>query len=207
MNEKFISNDYRYQNQECHKQDKGFGSNGRRWAPFLVEKVRELLNAYGSMKKARVLDYGCGQNLLYRELATNHQEIFEFMEFVSYDPAIPKFMQEPRKYHHITMCTDVLEHVEPDKLDAVINHLFTITTKGIFINVPFRLGNRLLPDGTPCHKTVKDAVWWMSRIHKYATDQIETTDRGYARVYRRNWKLQLLPPGDVAWDVNIWAWR
>jgi hypothetical protein len=28
MNEKFISNDYRYQNQECHKQDKGFGSNG-----------------------------------------------------------------------------------------------------------------------------------------------------------------------------------
>jgi hypothetical protein len=42
------------------------------------------------MKKVRVLDYGCGQNLLYRELATNHQEIFEFMEFVSYDPAIPK---------------------------------------------------------------------------------------------------------------------
>lgn len=205
MDEKLISNDYRSQNKLCHEQDKGFGSNGRRWAPLVVEKVQEFLSQTQTIQKVRVLDYGCGQNLLYRELATNHQEIFKLIEFVSYDPAVPKFIKTPKKYHNFVICTDVLEHVEPDKLDAVIDHLFTLSLNGIFINVPYRLGNRTLPNGSPCHKTVKDAIWWMAKIHKYATKK--TRCKNGVSYRQRTWRMQLLPPGDVSWDVNIWCFR
>ena len=188
--ELLISNDYRSQNQQCHEQDKGFGSNGRRWAPLVVERTKEFRNTIGT---CRVLDYGCGQNLLWRELATNHQEAFDKIEFASYDPAVPKYSTMPRGMFDYVICTDLLEHVEPNLLDNVIEHVIKFAQFGIFFNMPYRLGNRVLPDGSPCHKTVKDAIWWMAQIHNKLT------------AYRRNWKMNLIPPDEVAWDINIWC--
>ena len=191
MNEDLISNDYRLQNKLCHEKDPGYGSNGARWAPLVIEKTAELRNTI--IGKCRLLDYGCGQNLLWRELSTNWPDEFAHIKFTSYDPAIPKYSQMPQGTYDYVICTDVLEHVEPEKLNNVIDHVIRFAQYGVFFNMPYRLGNRTLPDGSPCHKTVENSIWWMRRIHERLN------------CCRINWRMVLLPPGDVAWDVNIWC--
>ena len=58
----------------------------------------------------RVLDYGCGKGLL---------GLFLPISVYNYDPAMPEWSADPEPEDYL-LCTDVLEHVEPDCIEDVV---------------------------------------------------------------------------------------
>ncbi len=64
----------------------------------------------------------------------------------------------------LIVCSDVLEHVEPDKIDAVLSHIFQISGMGAYVVIATRPANAILPDGRNAHLIVKPSAWWIDKI-------------------------------------------
>ena len=63
-------------------------------------------------------------------------------------------------------CTDVLEHIPTEHVDATLDNLAAMTGYGAFLQIalfPDGFGQRI---GQTLHLTVKPADWWLERIQK-----------------------------------------
>jgi hypothetical protein len=115
--------------------------------------VRELWSKY---KPATVLDYGCGENRLAESLKAEFR-------ISGYDPGIPERASMPKPCEMV-ICTDVLEHVEPAKLDAVLDHLWRITGKVAYLVIDVKPAKAVLPDGRNAHLSLHEPQWWISKL-------------------------------------------
>lgn len=174
-----ISEYYRRQNRLLHEQKPGYGKGGARW-------ISEIVKGIKNHSAQSVLDYGCGKNTLYTTMHKYYHPLLKKIDFTSYDPCIPQYSHLPDKKFDIVVCTDVLEHVEPEYLNETISHVLTLAKKAVFINVPARAGIRRLPDGSLCHKTVMPARWWIEKINHFT-----------------DWKITKIP-AEKNWDINLW---
>lgn len=147
-----ISPAYVEQNRQLHARPEGYGGSGRKSAANVIAFAAELGADW-------ILDYGCGQGTLKTAMvkAGYPGPIHE------YDPAI-KAKASPPKPADLVVCTDVLEHVEPDKLEAVLSHLHMLAKVGAFLVIATRPANKILPDGRNAHLIVEDAAWWRAKI-------------------------------------------
>lgn len=141
-----ISEAYRKQNQELHKQ--GFGAKGYHYA-------KEIVPLCQAMRTIDVLDYGCGQQTLAKVLN---------FPIRNYDPCIPGLDATPEPAD-IVVCTDVLEHIEPECLDAVLDDLQRLTRRLGFFVVDIREAKKFLPDGRNAHLIQEDAPWWFPKLY------------------------------------------
>jgi hypothetical protein len=146
-----ISDQYRDANRRLHESNDRYGTSSAKWA----SKVAELAQQTSSQ---RILDYGCGKGMLKAALPD--------LPVDEYDPAIPGKEREPAPTD-LVVCTDVLEHIEPDCLDDVLDHLRRLTLKRAFLNVATRRASKSLPDGRNAHLIVQTAAWWRRRIGRY----------------------------------------
>lgn len=105
---------------------------------------------------ADMLDYGCGKGTLCSQIPGAR----------GYDPAVPEFT-DPPEAADLLVCTDVLEHIEPDCLDDVLEHTRTLTKKLSVFIVACRPANKTLPDGRNTHLIVEDQEWWLKRLMQY----------------------------------------
>ena len=127
----------------------------RRWGADGLKHavaVRQLIDRY---HPKTILDYGCGENRLALALAP--------IRVSGYDPGIPERATMPKPCE-LVVCTDVLEHVEPDKLTAVLDHLWRITGKVGYFVICTRAANALLPDGRNAHLSIHPADWWVTEL-------------------------------------------
>jgi SAM-dependent methyltransferase len=146
-----ITEEYRALNAELHKSGK-FGGSGYKHAA----EIRKIIQAKGICS---VLDYGCGQGTLAKELTG--------VDVRQYDPAIPKFSALPETAD-LVVCTDVLEHVEPDCLKWVLKHIEELAEKAIYLSIALRPdGKKILPDGRNPHLIVKPWEWWIETLGVY----------------------------------------
>lgn len=145
-----ISDHYVDQNRILHKHG-GYGVSGRHF----VHVVRHLIQIHQCQT---VLDYGCGKRTLSQGVLPLQPVIWQ-----NYDPAIEGLDQEPRPAD-LVCCTDVLEHIEPECLDDVLDHLQELTLKVGFFTISLREGKRKLPDGRPAHLIVKPKDWWHHKL-------------------------------------------
>lgn len=145
-----ISPAYLATQRYLHALPEGYGGKGSRWA----DTVESLAKQLGALS---VLDYGCGRGSLAIELRARHWTVRE------YDPAVDGKDERPL-FADLVVCTDVLEHIEPDRLSAVLTHLRQLARKGIFLVVSTRPSNKTLPDGRNAHLIVKDGVWWRAQV-------------------------------------------
>lgn len=102
-----------------------------------------------------MLDYGCGKGGLVDAIHCH-----------GYDPAVEKYSHRPAPCD-LVVCTDVLEHIEPDCLDHVLNDIFQLTNKISFIVVYTKPAEKFLPDGRNAHLIVKDGIWWKEKLENY----------------------------------------
>jgi len=65
------------------------------------------------------------------------------------------------------ICTDVMEHIEPECLDDVIDDLKRVTNIVLVVNIALRPAKKTLADGRNAHLIVKDIEWWMGKFLKY----------------------------------------
>lgn len=146
-----ITDAYRDLNLRAHQAMPDYGRNGSRWA----EQVRNLMDASESVT---VLDYGCGKGALAASLPD--------VSVAEYDPAIQGKDAEPAAAD-LVVCADVLEHVEPECLPAVLDHLDRLAKKALLVNVTLVTGRRRLPDGTPAHRMVRSAEFWQDQLRRF----------------------------------------
>jgi 2-polyprenyl-3-methyl-5-hydroxy-6-metoxy-1,4-benzoquinol methylase len=132
---------------------KWYGIGGASWART-VEAIATDVGA------RTVLDYGCGKGRLRKALKAAREAGLKVRE---YDPAIPG-KDGPPKRADLVVATDVLEHVEPDRLVAVLEHLASLTVKRLFVVVATRPAHKRLQDGRNAHLTVAPASWWKTRL-------------------------------------------
>ena len=152
MSFELISPGYLKEQQHLHfdhpKKHK-YGTGGPMW----IEQIRDVIR---SSHHVTVIDYGCGKGLLAKMLMVQCQ---------SYDPAIPEFSKLPHPAD-LVVCLDVLEHIEPEFLDNVLDHLVSLAEKQLFVAVSLKEAGRVLRDGRNAHLIVKDPEWWTKQIVK-----------------------------------------
>ena len=143
-----ITDAYRKMNSELHNSRLDFGVGGGRYA----EVVTKLAATLG--ERPSVLDYGCGKGLLGKALT------FPIWE---YDPAILE-KSEPPRAADLVVCTDVLEHIEPDCLDAVLMDLSRCVKRIGYFVIHIGPSMKTLPDGRNAHLIQEGKDWWTERI-------------------------------------------
>ena len=143
-----ISDEYRKLNELLHESDPAYGSgSGAKYGKFVLEAMRRT----GS---TTVLDYGCGKGSLRKALG----------DFVAnYDPAVPEWAEMPAAAD-LVVCTDVLEHVEPEQIDRVIDHIRSLTLRAAFFVVACREARKSLADGRNAHLIVQSPDWWVELL-------------------------------------------
>ena len=131
-----------------HEASPDYGSgSGLKYEKF----IREVMKRTGSKS---VLDYGCGKGTLREALG----------DFVAnYDPAVERWADDPGPAD-LVVCTDVLEHVEPEYLLEVLDHIKALAKRAVFLVISCRPARRQLPDGRNAHLTVEPPEWWEAHI-------------------------------------------
>lgn len=158
-----ISDAYLEENRRLHAQPNGFGGKGRRW----LETVLYLQQRF---ECSSVLDYGCGQGSLRQALAD--RGMLWCREF---DPAIPGKDLLPL-FADLVVCTDVLEHVEPDKIHNVLHHIHWCARKAIFLSVALDPTAKTLSDGRQAHILLRPAAWWDAMIEQEGMEHLDLGD-------------------------------
>lgn len=101
-----------------------------------------------------ILDYGCGKRTLEEALG---------FPIANYDPAIPGLDEAPQPAD-IVSCTDVLEHIEPDCLPAVLSDIRRVTKRAVFLTIATRPAKKFLADGRNAHLIQQPARWWVEQL-------------------------------------------
>jgi len=129
-------------------------------------KILELADQVGARS---ALDFGCGKAVQFSDTVPGHpdgttlESILGF-EVTKYDPAVPRFSEEPTGKFDLVWATDVLEHVPEEDIDYVVHRLGALTRKALFVTVGSGPAKKTLPNGENAHVTQKPADWWEARF-------------------------------------------
>jgi hypothetical protein len=83
-----------------------------------------------------------------------------------YDPAVKDFENKPDREFDLTLCIDVMEHVQEDKVEDVLKDLFN-KTKFVFLTITCYAAIQNLPNGKNAHYTIKEPNWWEEKLKLY----------------------------------------
>lgn len=148
-----ISEEYRAQQAQMHQMYE-YGIASKKYAPL----VAEIINTLGVQ---HVLDYGCSARMnLAKSLQGKVKHTFKYQ---GYDPAVPELAGMPVPAEMVC-CIDVLEHIEPDLLDNVLDHIASLTEAVAFITVHCGPAGKKLPDGRNAHLTQQPMEWWLPKL-------------------------------------------
>lgn len=142
-----ISPEYLAMNKQMHDDMALYGTSGGRWVSD-VKRFCKTNNTYD------LLDYGCGKGQLNKYLP---------FDIAEYDPAIPGKDAEPEP-HDLVFCADVLEHIEPECLADVLDHLHGLMKVGGLLCICLEESKKPLPDGRNSHLIVQPSWWWKDRL-------------------------------------------
>jgi cyclopropane fatty-acyl-phospholipid synthase-like methyltransferase len=141
---------------------------GGKWATT----VANLMKAMGCKT---ALDYGAGKGVLASKLRTARLDIRE------YDPAVEGKDVKPSDTDRFDfiISTDVLEHIEPEYIDAVLDEMEKyMKVAGFFVICLGPARKHWLKDGRNAHLLVRDRKWWNERLSK-RWDVKELEGRGW----------------------------
>ena len=149
-----ISDSYLTEQKKLHENPK-YGVASLSFAPV----VRSLLRLG---KCESLSDYGAGKCNLKKALYLREGGKVQYQP---YDPAFPEY-GTPRPADLVT-CIDVLEHIEPASLDAVLSEISSISKRLAFLTVHTGPAKKVLTDGRNAHLIQESPSWWLSRFEPF----------------------------------------
>ena len=156
--EHLISNSYRKDIELIHN-DKLWGGSNTSKTKFIYEYALEH-------NCTSILDYGAGKSDFKISLDSSYPNHSFLVN--EYEPGVPKLSHDPLT-SDMTVCLDVLEHIEPEKLDNVLEHINQKTSKIFYFSACLVPSHGSFPDGRNLHLIVEDETFWLDKLSKYFT--------------------------------------
>jgi hypothetical protein len=144
-----------------------------KWGADGHKHAAEVLRYAAEVGAESILDYGCGEMTL--------AEACKPTRVLGYDPGVPGREALPKPCE-LVVSTDVLEHIEPDRLDAVLTHIYQLAGKAAYFVIATRPANAVLPDGRNAHLIVERAEWWAGRVAACGWRRLSSEARGEKEV-------------------------
>ena len=145
-----ISEEYIELNRKLHQDNPQYGMSGSRHKDVVLKMAD-----HPDIKS--ILDYGCGKGMLGKSIP------FPIWE---YDPAVPGKDIAP-KPADLVVCTDVLEHIEPDKLNFVLEDLKRVTKQIGYFVIATRPAIKTYANGQNTHLIIQKREWWEKQLNRY----------------------------------------
>ena len=151
MSGPLITDEYRSQQAALHATGR-YGRAAKAYARMVAQYMDRL-------KITSLLDYGCGSNRsLLTALPLPADVVYE-----GYDPCVPEYSADPLPAD-LVVCIDVLEHIEPELLDNVLDHLASLCDPYGFFSIHLGPAAKTLPDGRNAHLIQQPPAWWRLRL-------------------------------------------
>jgi len=125
-----------------------------RWGKSGASHAPEILTFANELGATSVLDYGAGCATLAASVPT--------LKVFAYDPGTAA--HDLPKPADLVVSTDVLEHVEADKIDNVLQHQYLLARKGAYFVIALTAARELLPDGRNAHLLIQPVDWWLANL-------------------------------------------
>lgn len=145
-----ITEQYKALNEGLHESNKNYGTSGSKY-------VKDVMRLATQLNSQDILDYGCGKSTLAHNLPFTIQQ---------YDPCVPKYAALPHPAD-IVVCTDVLEHIEPELIDNVLQHIQQMTRKMAYLVANTKPAIKTLADGRNAHILLRSPKWWAEKMFEY----------------------------------------
>lgn len=147
-----ISDEYKRLNSELHSTNEHYGTSA-------INHVNDILSFYKRIGATSILDYGCGKGTLKFAMGKT-------IDVREYDPAIEGKDDEPEPAD-LLVCTDVMEHIEPECMEKVISHITSKTKLGAFITICTSPAKKFLADGRNAHISLHSCGEWVDKFAKH----------------------------------------
>ena len=125
----------------------------------LIEAITRLVKDH---KATTLLDYGSGKGRQYGDELNNHQNWGILPK--CYDPGYEPFAKKPTGTFDGVICTDVAEHIPPDKVQWFLKDVADYANKFVMFCISTVPAAKHLPDARNCHLSVHGPDWWTARI-------------------------------------------
>ena len=154
-----IGNGYQEQLQKEHHGSK-WGSTG---AKYSGNDVLSVLRNRPYIQT--VLDFGAGKGSLGSFIK---EELGRDIEWTDYDPGRPDIDTLPSGQFDCVVSTDVLEHIEPKRLDDVLRTLADKAGKVLISDIACYPTGKLFGEGPykgqDLHLIIEEPTWWRERL-------------------------------------------
>ncbi len=137
-----------------HRDIETYGAAAHKWAPMVLAMMAEL-------QPRTMLDYGAGKCALRAALGS----ALDRVALTEYDPGVKRLAKRPVITFDLVCCIDVLEHVEPDCLRAVLADLRDLAHGGVLLaTIHTGPAGKHLSDGRNAHLTQQGLGWWLYEL-------------------------------------------
>jgi len=142
--------------------------NAKFWiGESLAEYKYQVWDIIKRNKIKKILDYGCGKAQFHHLLFNNHKTPgAPNVDITGYDPAYLPFAKRPEGKYDMIICTDVLQHVQEDKVEEVLADIFQFSDN-VFLTITCYDATQVLLNGKNAHYTVKHPDWWKKKLQPY----------------------------------------
>ncbi len=162
-----ISESYRELQRKLHENpDYGVASEG--FAPIVATLIAKE-------RISELLDYGAGKCRLKVALQSLGIEV----DYYAFDPARDDICDPPEP-RQMVACIDVLEHIEPEYLDAALDDLQRVTLQLGFFSIHTQPAQKVLPDGRNAHLIQESYRWWLPKLWaRFELAMMQETSKGF----------------------------
>lgn len=136
--------------RQLHAERPDYGVSGSKYVDY-------VLRIADSLKTRDILDYGCGKGTLQKGIPFPIQ---------NYDPFVFEFSKIPHPAT-LVVCTDVLEHIEPECLTDVLANIARLTQSLLMTEIATRPAAKFLADGRNAHLIQENINWWVPQLMKH----------------------------------------
>jgi len=163
----------KYLISQAYLKEMEYQHNTSDWGIAGLSNVPNIIDLANRINAKNILDYGSGYGRTANELRKNNFNVLE------YDPGIKrkrknlKFINRSNYKTDLIICTDVLEHIEKNRLKNVLRHLHSIDCMYYYITIGEGPAGRILSNGDNAHLIQESKQWWfdiLSKIFKIHTD-------------------------------------
>ncbi len=146
--------EYTEQLKELH-QNPSFGTGLQTQKHY--NRIYKIIEA---RKIKSILDYGCGKGNFIKEIKEKYPNIL----VEGYDIANEEFTKLPDSRFELTVCLDVMEHIEFGTVNKVLQQIRNRTDKHFICSIANYPARAILPDGRNAHLTQLPFANWFATL-------------------------------------------